>query len=125
MLPLAFGVVPDEHVTSVRRSLVDDLEQRTGGHLDCGAVGVRHLLPVLSAAGRDDLALTVLTQRTAPSWGWWFENGETTLLESWDPDARSRNHYFLGSVAAWIQQRVGGLRVTEPGWTAFEISPGG
>jgi alpha-L-rhamnosidase len=123
ILPLAFGVVPDADVPSVRASLVDDLEHRTAGHLDCGAVGVRHLLPVLSDAGRDDLALTVLTRRTLPGWGAWFTAGESTLLESWDPDARSRNHYFLGSVSAWIQQRVGGLRLTEPGWRAFEVRP--
>jgi alpha-L-rhamnosidase len=123
ILPLAFGTVPDEHLGAVRASLIDDLEHRTDGHLDCGAVGVRHLLPVLSEAGRDDLALTVLTQRTRPSWGVWFDEGESTLLESWDVDARSRNHYFLGSVAAWIQQRVGGMRLTEPGWRKFEVAP--
>ena len=33
------------------------------------------------------------------------------------------NHYFLGSVAAWIHQRVGGVRQTAPGWAAFEIRP--
>ncbi|MCC3764471.1 hypothetical protein K3N28_15515 [Glycomyces sp. TRM65418] len=49
---------------------------------------------------------------------------ESTLLESWDADARSRNYYyFLGSVAAWIQQRVGGLRLLDPGWQRFEVAP--
>jgi len=123
VLPLAFNAVPLEHVASVRASLIKDLEQRTDGHLDVGAIGVRHLMPVLTAAGRDDLALTVLLQRTRPGWGVWFDNGEATLLESWDHDARSRNHYFLGSVASWIQQRVGGMRLTAPGWTRFEVSP--
>lgn len=92
VLPLAFDIVPDEHVDSVRRGLIEDLEVRTHGHLDCGAVGVRHLLSVLSAAGRDDLAISVLTARTRPGWGAWFAAGESTLLESWDVDARSRNH---------------------------------
>lgn len=123
ILPLAFGVVPDEHVDAVRAALIADIETRTDGHIDCGAVGVRHLLPVLSAAGRDDLAITVLINRSRPGWGAWFEAGESTLLESWDEDSRSRNHYFLGSVDAWIQQRVGGLRVTEPGWRRFEVAP--
>lgn len=123
VLPLAFEMVPAQHVSSVRASLVDDLENRTSGHLDCGAIGVRYLLPVLSDAGRDDLALGVLLQRTRPGWGIWFDGGERTLLEAWGEDARSRNHYFLGSVAAWIQQRVGGLRSTSPGWKTFEVSP--
>lgn len=123
VLPLAFELTPTDAVSTVRRGLIDDLVQRTRGHLDCGAVAIRHLLPVLSEAGRDDLALTVLTQQTRPSWGAWYEAGESTLLESWDVDARSRNHYFLGSVAAWIQQRVGGLRLTEPGWRRFDVCP--
>lgn len=123
ILPLAFGLVPDRDVESVRAGLIADITHRTDGHLDCGAVAVRHLLPVLTAAGRDDLALTVLTKRSRPGWGAWFDEGESTLLESWDVDARSRNHYFLGSVASWIQQRVGGLRLTEPGWRRFEVAP--
>ncbi|MCL2516842.1 MAG: hypothetical protein FWF16_12930, partial [Microbacteriaceae bacterium] len=123
ILPLAFGMVPPQDVAAVRASLIADLEQRTDGHLDCGAIAVRHLLPVLADAGRDDLALTVLMQRSRPGWGAWFNDGESTLLESWDPDARSRNHYFLGSVASWIQQRVGGLRLTSPGWASFAIEP--
>src|SRR4029453_12301545 len=87
------------------------------------ASAIPHLLPVLSAAGRDDLALTVLLTRTRPGWGVWFEAGETTLLEAWDASARSRNHYFLGSAASWIQQRVGALRATAPAWSTFEITP--
>lgn len=123
ILPLAFDTVPLNHVGTVRASLIDDLEHRTAGHLDCGAIGVRYLLPVLEAAGRDDLALTVLLQRTLPGWGAWFDRGERTLVETWDIDARSRNHYFLGSVASWIQQRVGGIRMVEPGWRRFEVRP--
>ena len=123
VLPLAFGIVPEAHVGTVQDALVRDIEGRTDGHVDCGAIAVRHLLPVLSAAGRDDLAVTVLTRRTPPGWGAWYAAGETTLLESWDADARSRNHYFLGSVSSWIQQRVGGLHLTEPGWRRFEVAP--
>jgi len=26
-------------------------------------------------------------------------------------------------VASWIQQRIGGLRATAPGWTTFDVSP--
>ncbi|GAA1944800.1 family 78 glycoside hydrolase catalytic domain [Microbacterium deminutum] len=123
LLPLAFDMVPRAAVGTVQDSLIADIEGRSRGHLDCGAIGVRHLLPVLSSAGRDDLALTVLLQRTRPGWGAWFEASENTLLEAWDASARSRNHYFLGSVASWIQQRVGGLRSIAAGWREIEIAP--
>jgi alpha-L-rhamnosidase len=123
VLPLAFGAVPEEHVETVVANLVRDIELRTGGHLDCGAVGVKYLLPVLSDHGRDDVAMTVATQETSPGWGVWRRAGSATLWESWDLDARSHDHYFLGSAAAWIQQRVGGVRQTSPGWASFDVQP--
>lgn len=123
VLPLAFGTVPEACIESVRKSLIDDIEKRTQGHLDTGAIATRWLLPVLSDAGREDLALTVLLQRNRPGWGVWYEDGERTLLESWDKDARSRNHYFLGAASSWIQQHAGGMRPTAPGWSHFEINP--
>jgi alpha-L-rhamnosidase len=122
ILPLAFGAVPEDDVARVFQALVHDVEKRAGGHLDCGAVGVKWLLPVLSAHGRDDLAVTVATQQTYPGWGLWRSSGET-LWEAWDLTARSRNHYFLGSVSAWIQQRVGGLVPTAAGWATFDVRP--
>lgn len=123
VLPLVLGTVPENHRASVATSLVRDVEQRTAGHLDAGAVGARYLPEALSRAGRDDLALTVLTQRTRPSWGAWFEAGEQTLMESWDVDARSHNHYFLGGALSWVHQRVGGMRAAAAGWRVIEIDP--
>lgn len=123
VLPLAFGAVPPQNLQSVFQTLITDILGRTAGHLDCGAVGAKYLLPVLSNGGRDDVAVTVANQRTSPGWGTWKEAGETTLLESWDNSARSHNHYFLGAAAAWVQQKVGGIRSTRPGWEEFDIDP--
>jgi alpha-L-rhamnosidase len=123
VLPLAFGTVPPEQRVSVARSLARDIELRTLGHLDVGAIGARHLLFTLSESGRDDLAVTVATIRTAPGWGAWYAAGESTLIESWDPSARSRSHYFLGAGLAWVHQRVGAARATAPGWRTFEVDP--
>jgi alpha-L-rhamnosidase len=123
VLPLAFGAVPEQHVRSVANSLMIDIETRTAGHLDCGAIGVKYLLPVLTDHGRPDLAITVASQETRPGWGVWRKAGAQTLMESWDTTARSLNHYFLGSSAAWIQQRIAGLRSTAPGWKCFDVSP--
>ncbi|TQM36589.1 family 78 glycoside hydrolase catalytic domain [Pseudonocardia cypriaca] len=123
VLPLAFGAVPAEHVAAVADGLFTDIEHRTKGHLDCGAVAAKHLMPVLAAHGRPDLAVTVATQRDRPGWGVWRDAGATTLMESWDETARSHNHYFLGAAAAWIQQAVGGLRATGPGWATFDVAP--
>lgn len=121
VLPLAFDAVPAEHVAGVIQSLVEDITQRTDGHLDCGAIAVKWLLPVLSRHGHHDVAITVATNPTRPGWEVWRREGLNTLMESWDADARSHDHYFLGSVSSWIQQDVCGLRSLAPGWRAFEV----
>ncbi len=123
VLPLAFAAVPAQHRDAVEHGLVHDIEHRTKGHLDCGAIGTKYLLPVLSDLGRDDLAVTVATQRTAPGWEPWRRAGSDTLMESWDDTARSHDHYFLGSVSAWIQQHAGALKATAPGWAGFDVQP--
>lgn len=122
-LPLLFDVVPEPLRVRVGKGLTFDLEHRTAGHLDAGAVGTRYLPNALSLIGRDDLALDVLTQQTAPGWGAWFAAGEQTLMESWDATARSRNHYFLGGALSWVHQRVGGMRAAAPGWRIIDIDP--
>lgn len=123
VLPLAFGAVPAGERERVAQSLVEDIESRTDRHLDCGAIGIKYLLPTLSDVGRTDLAISVATQRTPPGWGAWYAAGSATLWESWDPDSRSHDHYFLGSASAWVQQRIGGIRSTAPGWRTFEFAP--
>jgi alpha-L-rhamnosidase len=123
VLPLAFGAVPPDHVRSVFSSLVNDIEARTEGHLDCGAIAVKYLFPVLTGMGRSDLAVTVATQQTRPGWGAWKRMGAQTLFESWDTSSRSHGHFFLGSVSGWLQDSVAGLRATAPGWETFDVTP--
>ncbi len=122
-LPLVLGIVPDRHRLSVAASLADDVEHRTAGRLDAGAIGARYLPFALSAIGRDDLAVSVLTATSAPGWGAWYSAGELTMKESWDADARSRNHYFLGGALGWVYQRVGGMRPSAAGWDVIDLDP--
>lgn len=123
VLPLAFGAVPAEHIDSVFRSLLTDVTERTAGHLDCGAIGVKHLLPVLSTHGRHDLAVDIATQPDRPGWGAWRRAGSHTLHEHWDADARSHEHFFLGSTGTWMHRFVAGLRPTGAGWSTVDIAP--
>lgn len=123
VLPLAFGVVPRQEVPRVAAGLARDLRERTGEHLDVGAIAVKHLLPVLSAHGHHDLALTVALQPTRPGWRPWMLDGSKTLYESWGEKVRSHDHYFLGSVAQWIHEDVAGLRPTSPGCKTFDVAP--
>ncbi|HEX3815990.1 MAG TPA: family 78 glycoside hydrolase catalytic domain [Mycobacteriales bacterium] len=123
VLPLAFGMVPDDQVDAVVERLVRDVRDDHSGHLNTGALATKYLLPVLSAHGHADLALTVALQRTHPSWGFWRDQGAETLWEAWDADARSHDHYFLGTATQWLHEDIAGLRPGAPGFAEIEVRP--
>jgi alpha-L-rhamnosidase len=121
-IPLAFGLVPPGARASVLDSLVADIEAR-GNHLNTGCLGTSVLLKVLCDHGHPDVAHAVATQRTYPSWGYWHENGADTMWEMWPLDSRSRDHYFLGTVAQWLYENVAGLRPGDAGYRTFSVRP--
>jgi alpha-L-rhamnosidase len=121
-IPLAFGLVPSEAEASVVESLVADIRAR-GNHLNTGALGTSVLLPVLTAHGHADVAHAVATQRTYPSWGFWFDNDADTMWEMWSLESRSRDHYFLGTVVQWLYENVAGLRPGDAGYERFVVRP--
>ncbi|MGO1924517.1 family 78 glycoside hydrolase catalytic domain [Brachybacterium tyrofermentans] len=121
LVPLAFGVVPPSRVATVVSHLVADLEERDAHH-DCGHIGVRFLLPVLSAHGHGELALRVLSNPTAPGWKGWLDAGNSTFMEMWH-EPRSCSHYFMGTPATWIHENVAGLRRGPDGWREFDVVP--
>ena len=122
LLPLAFGLVPDEHKKAVAENLVSDVI-RKGYHLDTGCTGTRFLLPVLFDNGYADVAYKVLTQTTYPSWGYWIESGSDSAWESWEPATRSENHYFLGTFDEALYTHIAGIRNVSDGYKKFSICP--
>ena len=123
VLPLAFGIVPDEHRETVLANLVKDVKER-GNHLSTGAIGTKDLLPVLTDNGHAELAYDVATNPTYPGWGYWFEKlGATTMWEEWPATSRSQDHAFFGTVDDWLYQRVAGITPTAPGYTKVRIKP--
>jgi alpha-L-rhamnosidase len=121
-IPLAFGLVPDDAVADVVDNLVADIRAR-GNHLNTGALGTSVLLPVLTAHGHADVAYAIATQRSFPSWGYWFDNGADTMWEMWPLDSRSRDHYFFGTVVRWLYENVAGLRPGDAGYERFVVRP--
>ena len=123
LLALAFDLVPADKVDAVVARLVREIGLKND-HLDTGALGTKFLLTELTRRGHGDLAYRIATQRTYPSWGYWVDNGATTLWERWDLDARSRNHAFLGgAIDEWFFEDLAGIRPTAPGYERFDIAP--
>jgi len=115
VLPLAFGVVAAEHRQAVIDNLVEDILVEHKGHLSVGCVGTKWLMQTLTRIGRTDVAYTILTQTTRPSWGYMVSRDGTSVWERWDRDTRDpgmngqSQTILIGYLGAWMYQALGGI----------------
>lgn len=129
LLPLWFGLVPEEERARVFASVVDKTENEFGGHVSSGVVGIQVLMRTLTEFGRPDLALRIASDDTYPSWGYMAANGATTIWELWngntaDPAMNSGNHVMLlGDLLIWEYEYLGGIRPLKPGFEEIELRP--
>jgi alpha-L-rhamnosidase len=126
-VPLYWKIVPDEMIAKVAQNLAAKVEE-TNFHLDVGVLGAKALLNALSENGYADAAYKIAVQNTYPSWGWWIENGATTLLENWDLNATrdiSDNHNMFGEIGAWFYKGLGGIfpDPQQPGFKHIILRP--
>ncbi|MBQ8016297.1 MAG: hypothetical protein IJ264_08960, partial [Clostridia bacterium] len=122
LLPLSFGMVPEESKAAVLENLINDITEHDY-HLDTGCTGTKHLLPVLFNEGYADIAYKLLTQTTYPSWGYWVENGADSAWESWEKATRSLDHYFLGTYDEILYSHIAGIRSIKNGYREFTVAP--
>lgn len=129
------------YVLSYKAGLIEKSEAKenlsrkiieSNGHLTCGFLGIRFLLPALCDLDMQDIAYDILTQQTFPSWGYSVVNGATTIWEHWDSNStenlkgmNSFNHYSLGSCVEWMYEYCLGIVVSEEtaGFERIKINP--
>ena len=116
-------IVPDGLRDSIAENLAVAVKQNDS-HLDVGLLGSKYLLNALSDNDYGDLAFTVASQRTKPSWGWWILQGMTTYQESWDLGP-SRNHIMYGEIVAWMFKNLAGIQPDpkSPGFKHVILKP--
>ncbi len=129
ILPLYFGMVPEGHENDVFENIVERTEDLHGSHVATGVVGIQFMMRTLTEHGRGDLALTIASNDTYPSWGYMVRNGATTIWELWngntaDPSMNSGNHVMLlGDLIIWEYEYLGGIRALEPGYKKIQLKP--
>ncbi len=124
ILPLAFGLVPDDRRAALAARLAGDILGARNGNAWVGVLGARHVLPVLTATGHHDAAFRVATQTDEPSWGFWTDTLQFTALgEHWTAETRSRNHHFFGAIVQWLYEDLAGIRPLAPGYRSIEFRP--
>jgi len=130
LLPLGFGITPENLKEKVFENVVSAVNAR-GGHPSTGFLGTQYILPTLSDYGRHDMAYEMINLTTYPSWGYMVEKGATTIWELWNSDTErpegmnSRNHYALGGIGEWVYGYLGGLKpdIQHPGFKHSIIAP--
>lgn len=117
IMPLWFGMVPDDMKEKVFANIVSKTEDEFNGHVSTGVIGIQQLMRTLTEYGRGDLTFKLASNDTYPSWGYMVRNGATTIWELWngntaDPAMNSGNHVMLlGDLILWDYEYLGGIRV--------------
>jgi alpha-L-rhamnosidase len=124
--PLFWGVVPAELKATVAKNLAERV--RRDSAMDVGLLGSKTILNALSENGYADLAYSLASRETYPSWGWWIKNGATTLFENWKIEGAediSLNHIMFGEIGAWYYKALGGIYPdsTSPGFKHVILKP--
>lgn len=117
------GLTEPQNGGRVFQNLVANVEKRNY-HIDTGILGSKYILNALTDGGRTDVAYRMVSQKDLPSWGWWIDQGATTLWEEWNGDG-SHNHIMFGDVTAWFYKALAGIvpDPAAPGFKHFIIQP--
>lgn len=119
MMPLAFNMVPDEHIESVGKFV------KSRG-MACSVYGSQYLMDGLYNAGMADYALALLTDTSDRSWYNMIRIGSTITLEAWDLKYKNNldwNHAWGAVPANAIPRGLWGIQPKIPGFGIATIKP--
>lgn len=123
---LYFNLVPSKDVTKVAATLAKVIV-KNDSLLDCGVLGAKWIPHALSDNGFEDLAFQISKNTKYPGWGYWMEQGATTLWEDFNMKSldNSRNHMFFGDIVHWCYKDLAGIRPDQNsvGFKHFFIQP--
>ncbi|MCF7954662.1 MAG: family 78 glycoside hydrolase catalytic domain [Phycisphaerae bacterium] len=119
MMPLAFGLVPQDRQKSVADFVVSK-------GMACSVYAAQYLLEALYESGRPEAALELLASKDIRSWYNMIRVGSTITLEAWDNKFKSNqdwNHAWGAVPGNIIPRYLMGVRPIEPGFAKVLIQP--
>ena len=117
--PLAMGLGTKKERAALKKRLAEAVANRNCCVMT-GFLSTPYVLPVLTEAGRSDLAYKMLLNEEKPGWLYEVLQGATTIWENWE-GSLSRNHYSPGAVCQWLMESMAGIR--QSGKAEFVIAP--
>lgn len=125
LLPIYFGLTPDHLKDAVFNQVYNKIKIDNHMHISTGVIGTQWLLRTLSQFKRSDIAYTLASNDTYPSWGYMAKQGATTIWELWNgntanPQMNSQNHVMLlGDLLIWLTENLAGIQ-TDPNEVGFQ-----
>ncbi len=119
MFPLAFNLVPKEHIESV-------VEHVKSSGMACSVYGSQYLMDGLYNAGAADYALSLMTDTSDRSWYNMIRAGSTITLEAWDLKYKNNldwNHAWGAVPANSIPRGLWGIQPKTAGFGVAVIKP--
>jgi hypothetical protein len=119
LFPLAFGLVPDEHVAAVAGFV-----GKRG--MACSVYAAQYLMEGLFSHGQDKRAHELITAPGDRSWRHMVESGATISWEAWDHKYKPNqdwNHAWGAAPANLLPRFVLGAEALSPGWKQVRIRP--
>lgn len=124
VLPLYFGMVPEERHSQIVQSVVDGIE-RKAGHIDTGIYGTKYLPLAMAREGYLDVVLDAFFHKDYPSYGYEFSCGATTVWEQFMErgEMASHNHGMFGGGGTFILENLAGFSGVENAGKKINIKP--
>ena len=131
LLPLYFGICPDSLKEKVFANIYQKIRVESKDHISTGLIGTQYLMRGLTEYDNTNLAFTLASNTTYPSYGYMVANGATTIWELWngntaDPGMNSQNHVMmLGDLLIWFYENLAGIRTdkTNVGFKQIIMKP--
>lgn len=121
---LQFDLVPLEYRPDVITAFLADTKD--AGHvMQAGEIGLKYLWNTLADpdVNRPDIVLDMARQEEHPSYMRFLRRGETSLLEFWQDDCRSKCHDMLGTIYEWFYSYVLGVQPIANAYRTWRLRP--
>ncbi|KAH7367055.1 bacterial alpha-L-rhamnosidase-domain-containing protein [Plectosphaerella cucumerina] len=123
-MALQHDLVPSEHRADVIKAFIAAAED-SGHVMRAGEIGLKYLWNTLAdpEVDRPDIVLNMLRQEEHPSYMRFLRRGETSLLEFWQDNCRSKCHDMLGTIYEWFYDYALGVKPLTDAYRTWRLRP--
>ncbi|THX18858.1 hypothetical protein D6D17_01800 [Aureobasidium pullulans] len=117
---LQFNMVPAEQIPSVQQAFLASVSDN---RIRSGELGLKCIFETLIDLQRPDIVLAMARQEEHPSYMRFLRKGETTFLEFWQDECRSKSHDLFCTIHEWFYAGVLGIRPVGDAYRTFVVRP--